>query len=70
MDHAARGVLAAASRTRIDALVVQAGLAAIAVRVGHAFRSAGDVRIAKVLRQARAGSNAVPLVAYGIRAAW
>lgn len=69
IDHATCGVLTATTRTGIDALVVQACLAAIAVRVGHAFRPAGDVRIAKVLRQTRARSNAVPLVANGVRTA-
>lgn len=69
IDDATRGALAAGARARIHALVVQTGLAAVAVGVGHAFRSAGDVRVAEVLRQASAGSDAVSLVAHGVRAA-
>lgn len=69
VNDAARGALAAGARARIHTLVVQTSLAAVAVGVGHAFGSAGDVRVAEVLRQTRAGSDAVSLVAHGVGAA-
>jgi len=50
IDHAASGVLTASAGARIDAFVVQTSLAAVAVGVGHAFRSASDVWITEVLR--------------------
>lgn len=69
IDDTARGALAACARAWIHALVVKAGPAAIAVGVSDTLRSAGDVRIAEVLRQARAGSDAVSLVAHSVGAA-
>lgn len=68
IDHPTRGILTAGTWARINTLVVQAGLAAIAVGVRHAFGSAGNVRIAEVLRQTRARSDAVTFVAHGVRA--
>lgn len=70
IDHPTRGILTAGTGTWINALVVQASFAAIAVSVGHAFRSAGNIWIAEVLRQTRARSNAVSFVAYRVSATW
>lgn len=69
IDDTAGCVLAARAGARIDALVVQTGFAAVAIGIGHAFRPAGDIRVAEVLRQARARSDAVSLIAHGVRAA-
>ena len=50
IDHAASSILAASTRTWIDTFVVQTGLTAVAVSISHAFWSASNVWIAKVLR--------------------
>lgn len=68
INHPTRGILTAGTWAGINTLVVQTGLAAIAVGVGHAFGSASDIRIAEVLRQTRARSYAVPFIAHGVSA--
>jgi len=59
----------ACTYARILALVVDASLRVHAVRVLNAFRSATLVRIAGVIGQTGAGTRAVTLFTYGIRAA-
>lgn len=68
INHPTCGILTAGTWARINTLVVQTGLAAIAVGVGHAFGSASNIWIAEVLRQTCARSDAVPFVAYGVGA--
>jgi len=62
-------VNAARTYARILALVVDASLRVRAIRVLNAFRSATLVRIAGVIGQTGAGTCAVTLFAYGVRAA-
>lgn len=50
IDYTTSGILAASAGARINTLIVQTGLAAVAVSVGHAFGSASNVWITKVLR--------------------
>lgn len=63
VHHATSSTLAAGTRARVDALVVEASLVAIAVRIRDTFGPAAGVRITDVLRHAGAGPHAVSLVA-------
>lgn len=69
VHHATRCALAAGPGAGVDALVVQAGLGTIAVRVRHTLGPATCVRVTDVLWHAGAGAHAVPLVADCVRAA-
>lgn len=68
IDDATCGTLTASTGAWIHALVVQTSFAAVAVSVGHALGPAGDIRVTKVLRQTRARSDAVSLVAHCVGA--
>lgn len=70
IDYATSCSVSASVRARIHALVVQTGLAAIAVGIRDTFRSTSCVWITDIFRQASAGSDTVSFVANRIRSAW
>lgn len=69
VHHPAVRVDAARAGARVAALVVDAGAGAVTVRVGNALGPAARVRVARVLRQARARPGAVALAANRVGAA-
>lgn len=50
IDHETFGVNTARSGARVDAFIVAAGLAAVAVRIRDAFGSATGVRVPEIFR--------------------
>lgn len=69
VDHLAAGVHAARPRARILAALSDAGHVVRAVRVGHAFRLAGHVRIAAESRQTDAHAPVALAAAFGVGSA-
>jgi len=65
----ADGVLAASSRARVLALILDAGAVGGAVRAEHTLRATAFVRIAIVVSDAHASASAVALLALGISSA-
>ena len=66
--HAAFSSETADAGARIDTLIALTGLGAITVGVSQTFRAAALVRIAEVLRQTAAHSEAVVLSTLGVGA--
>ena len=70
VDHPAAGVHPADPRAGVHTVQRLAGLAAGAVRVDGAFRSACDVGISKIFRDALAGASPVSIRAQSVLATW
>lgn len=70
VQNTALSIDATGSRTRVLALVADAGSRAIAVIVLDTFRSAAAVRISEVFRQAGTGAGSIALSANRIRSTW
>lgn len=69
IDHVADGVVAARTRARVNALVVDTGAIGGAVGVQRAFRATFNVRVAVVVGHAGACAGIAALFANGIDAA-
>lgn len=69
IDHVTDGVVAARTRARVNALVIDAGAIGWAVCVQRAFRATFNVRVAVVVGHAGACAGIAALLANGIHAA-